>query len=201
VTESRGFLRRNLFLVAAVALPALVVVFFLLASALPRWLVDPPAYDLVLRVGKPYVHPSPKVGVEFRVQDGALQAVVWPVAKESAEQPWMLFLYDHETMSLREVPVDLPASLPEDSERQIIPVKAFAGRRILPQLKAPDGYELQTQPYRGPGIVGDLFGMHRYDRSASLVNKGRVVPLPLPSGYEYLSSVYAIGWLQTEADK
>jgi hypothetical protein len=195
VGQTRGFIRNNLFLVAAVTLPALVVVFFLLASALPRWFVDPPSYDLVIRAAKPYPRTPPRVSVEFRVRDGALEAVVRPAKPDSYEQQFQIFLYEHETMNLREIPVDLPVSLPDGSEPAIIPVDAFGGRRIVQQMKAPDGYELQTQPSRGPGIVGDLFGMRRYDRSAALVNKGRVVPLPLPSGYEYLTSVYAVGWL------
>jgi hypothetical protein len=37
--------------------------------------------------------------------------------------------------------------------------------------------------------------MHGYDQSVVLVNKGRVVTLPLPSGYQYLSPVSAIAWL------
>ena len=197
MSAPRGFLRDNLFLVAAVALPALVVVFFLLASALPRWFVAPPTYDLVLRAGKPYPRTPPRTTVEFRVRNGELEAVVRPARTDSWEQQWALFLFEHDTINLREIPVDLPASLPEESEPQIIPVKAFGDRRILPQMKAPDGYELETQPYRGPGIVGELFGMRRYDRSAVLIKNGRVVPLPLPSGVEHLSPVQAIGWVET----
>jgi hypothetical protein len=193
---ARGFIRNNLFLVAAVTLPALVVVFFLLASAIPRWFVAPPSYDLVLRAGKPYPQTPPRVSVEFRVRGGELEAVVRPAKSGSYEQQFAIFLYEHETMNLREIPVDLPVSLPDGSEPTIVPVNAFGGRRIVQQTKAPDGYALQTQPYRGPGIVGELFGMRRYDRSAALISKGRVVPLPLPSGYEYLTSVYGIGWLE-----
>jgi hypothetical protein len=43
--------------------------------------------------------------------------------------------------------------------------------------------------------MGDLFGMHGYDQTIALVNRGRVVSLPLPTGYQYLPSVSAIGWL------
>jgi hypothetical protein len=42
------FVRDNPFLAAAVALPLVVVLFFLLSAALPRWTV-PPRYDLLLR--------------------------------------------------------------------------------------------------------------------------------------------------------
>jgi len=194
VAERAGFLRNNAFLVAAVALPLLVVVFFLLASAIPRWIVAPPAYDLLLRVGKPYREKFPRVGVEFKVRGGQLEASVRPVPRDRYEQPWALFVFDHQTLNLREVRVNLPESLPEDGPSQTIVVDALAGRRILEQAKAPDGYELRRDR-RSSGLVGDLFGMRGYDPSVALVNKGRVVAIPLPSGYEYLSPVDVLGWL------
>jgi hypothetical protein len=194
VAERAGFLRNNAFLVAAVVLPLLVVAFFLLASAIPRWTVAPPAHDLLLRVGKPYGGKFPHVGVEFKVRGGQLEASVRPVPRDRYEQPWALFVFDHQTLNLREVPLNLPESPPEDSPTQTIVVD-LAGRRILEQAKAPDGYELRRDRSRGSGLVGDLFGMRGYDRSVALVNKGRVIAIPLPSGYEYLSPVDAIGWL------
>jgi hypothetical protein len=194
--KAGGFLRNNTFLVAAVSLPVLVVIFFLLATAIPRWTVPPPAYDLILRVGKPYEQTRPQLTVQFSVRDGQLEAVVRPVQKDVYEQPWSLFRFDHETMNLEEIPFKVPDNLPADSQPQTIVVDALAGHRILAQAKAPDGYELRTDKRRGgPGLVGDLFGMHNYDQNAVLVNKGRVVSIPLPSGYQYLSPVTAIGWL------
>jgi hypothetical protein len=190
-----GFLRNNAFLVAAVALPVLVVIFFLLAAAIPQWLVSPPSYDLLLRVGRPYRDPRPRTAVDVRVRDGKVEATVRPLGRNRYEQSWVLFVFDHRTLNLTEVPLNLPDSLPDDGAPQTIVVDALVGRRILEQTKAPDGYELRKDRNRGAGLVGDLFGMHRYDPSAVLVNKGRVIPIPLPSGYEYLSPVDAIGWL------
>ena len=191
-----GFLRNNAFLVAAVALPVVVVLFFLLATAIPRWTVPPPAYDLVLRVGKPYEQPRPQVTVEFKVDAGRLQAIVRPVQKDQYAQQWALFRFDHQTQNLQEIPVRIPDTLPSDSPAQTIVVDALAGQRILDQAKAPDGYEMRTEMSRGGGgLMGDLFGMRGYDQSVALVNRGRVVKLPLPSGYQYLSPVNAIGWL------
>lgn len=190
-----GFFRNNAFLVAAVALPVVVVVFFLVATAIPRWTVPPPAYDLVLRVGKPYEQP-PQVAVEFKVIDGQLQAIVRPLQKNQYAQPWSLFRFNHQTLNLQEIPVRIPESLPADSPSQTIVVDALAGLRLIEQAKAPDGYELRTDANRdSPGFMGELFGMRSYAQTVVLVNRGRVVSLPLPSGYQYLSPVSAIGWL------
>jgi hypothetical protein len=40
--------------------------------------------------------------------------------------------------------------------------------------------------------MGDLFGMRGYDQRVVLVNRGRVVTLPFPSGYQY-APVTAVG--------
>jgi hypothetical protein len=190
-----GFLRNNVFLVAAVALPVLVIGFFLLASAIPRWLVSPPAYDLLLRVGKPSGPRAALTVVDYNIREGHVEATVRPALRNQYEQTFALFVFDHATQNLTEVPVSLPDTLPEDSGPRLIVVDALAGRRILQQAKAPDGYELQTGRWHGAGLVGELFGMHTHDPSATLVNKGRIIPIPLPPGYEYLSPVSAIGWL------
>jgi hypothetical protein len=186
--------RKNLFLVAAVALPVVVALFFVLASAIPRWLVAPPQHDLVLRVGRPYAQPHPRSAVEFNVRDGRLEATVRPVLPDRYEQPWSLVLFEQRTMRAREIALDLP-DVAAGAVPQTVMIDAFGGRRLLAGTRAPDGYELRTGRNRGPGIVGELFGMRQYDSTVTLANKGRVVAVPLPSGYDYYSPVYAIGWL------
>ena len=65
--SARRFLRDNVFLVAAVLLPVLVVALFLAATAIPRWRIPPPAYDVVLRVPGPFDQARPRVAVDFAV--------------------------------------------------------------------------------------------------------------------------------------
>jgi hypothetical protein len=190
----RRVLRDNAFLVAAVALPVIVVAFFLLASAVPRWLVPPPAYDLLLRAARPYDQGRPRVSVEFKVRDGRVEAVVRPVAAAAYPQPATLLLFEHETMNVREVPFDVPDLAESDPPRTIV-VEALAGRQVLAQTQAPDGYVVEPRTHRGSGIVGDLFGMNRYDYGLALVNKGRVVPITLASTDHYYSPVSAVGWV------
>ena len=196
MTDRDGFLRKNGFLVAAVGLPLVVVIFFIVATAIPKWTVSPPAYDLVLGVGKPYDQVRPQVSVEFKVTDGQLVAIVRPLAKDQYAQALHLFRFDHRTLNLIEIPVQIPESLPADSGPQTVPVDALKGRTFLEQTRAPDGYELRADSYRGnAGIIGDLFGMRGSDQGVSLINRGRVVTLPLPPGYPYLSPVTPVAWL------
>jgi hypothetical protein len=137
--------------------------------------------------------------VDFKLREGRVEATVRPLAPNEYVQPSALFVFDHKTMNVRQIPLDLPDDLgPTDPPRSIV-VDALAGRRVLDPTKAPDGYELQSRNNVGPGILGDLFGIGRYGR-ASLVNRGRVVPIVLPSPDAY-SSVSAVGWLADEGQR
>ena len=194
------FLRENVFLVAAVSLPLVVVGFFLVASAIPRWLVAPPAYDLVVRASGTQDQASPRVAVDFTVRDGRVEATVRGLPSTAYPHVPKLFLVDHQTMSAREIPVDLPTNLTELDPAVIVPVKALAERRVLADTKAPDGYELETRTRRGTGLVGDVFGMSRYDERVALVNKGRVVGISFPA-YHYGYGVSAVGWVLNEGSR
>jgi hypothetical protein len=194
MTPGSQFLKNNAFLVAAASLPVLVVVFFVLASVIPRWLVPPPAYDLLLSVGTGYDQTRARIAVDYKVSDGRVEANVRAVPATVYPQQPALFLFDHQTMSVREIPVNLPTDLKENDPPRVVAVDALAGKRIVAEPRAPDGYMFEGRPSRGPGIIGELFGMSRYDRKASLTNGGRVVPLTLPSQYLY-QPVTAVGWV------
>jgi hypothetical protein len=191
------FLRDNVFFVAAVSLPILVVGFFLLSTAIPRWRVPPPAYDLLVRGGE-YDQATQRVSIDLDVRDGVVQATVRPVPLTQYVQRSTLWIFDHRTMKARRVPIDVP-DLKEGDPAKTLPVAALAGRRVNTTPNAPDGYELRSPLDRGgPGIVGDIFGMRRHASRVAIVNRGRVVPIELPTPYEYYSPVYFVGWVLDE---
>ena len=202
MTPGRGFLRDNLFLVAAVSLPLIVVAFFIASSAIPRWLVPPPAYDLLIKATDGYNPTSPRASVDFEVRNGKAEAIVRPLAPNAYGVRSRLFLFDHNTMSVREIPVDLPNldEVKEGDPPRTIVVDALPGRQLLTQAKAPDGYQFESRSQRGPGIVGEVFGMNRYETVATVVNRGRVIPIVVPPPFQnvYASPVYALGWLVPE---
>jgi hypothetical protein len=199
--EVSKFLRDNAFIVAAVVLPVVVAAFFLVATVLPRWTVPAPAYDLVMRTTRPYDSTHTGVIVEFAVRGGRVEATLRPPAPPNIyAEPSALLLFDHEMMSVREIPLELPTRMDEGEPPRTIVVEALSDRRVSPQAAAPDGYALQNRTGGGPGLVGDLFGMRRYRQTAVLVNEGRVVPLNLPSPYRdpYQPPVYHVGWVLEE---
>jgi hypothetical protein len=191
---SRTFLRQNAFLLAATALPLAVVVFFVLASAIPRWTVPPPAYDLLLRADGGYNQAGLRVSVDYNVREGRVEATVRPLPPNVNLAPPHLFLFEHDTMNVREIAVDLPDLSESDGPRTLV-VNEFAGRRAEALSRAPDGYALEIRTRRGPGLIGEVFGMGRYDSAASLVNRGRVVPIRLPADERYFYGLQMVGWL------
>jgi hypothetical protein len=205
MTEAKRFFRDNLVLVAAFVLPAAVALLFMLATAIPRWTVPPPQHDLLLRAERPYATPPPDVSVEFSVTDGRVQAVVRPLARPENPnlgipyaQRWALLLLDHATMRVREIPLDLPRTLPPDETRTVA-VEALSDRRVVPGDVAPDGYKVTSlNAGGGGGIVGELFGMNRrYSHGIAVGKEGRTVELDLPSPFgDSYGVIFPIGWMQ-----
>jgi hypothetical protein len=190
---SGRFLRDNAFLVAAVSLPLVVVAFFLLSSIIPRWLVPPPTHDVLVRGDVGYDNPTVGVAVDFNVRDGRVEATVRPRPAGMYRQH-ALFLIDHATMTARQVPLDLPPSMAENDPPRTFVIEALADRRVFAQPISPDGYRLEHRNQRGPGLVGDVFGMNRYQDQATLVNRGRVARITMLPPYQYLGPVQVIGW-------
>jgi hypothetical protein len=188
--------RHSLFLVAAVALPVLVVAVFLVASAVPRWTVAPPAYDLLLRADSAYQPTASQVVVAFRVRDGRVEADVHPAPPNTYLPQATLFIFDHRTLGLTEVRLDLPSHLEPGEASRTVRIDTLAGRRVLNGLNAPDGYGFDSRYQHGPGLIGDIFGMNRYGSSTAVVKNGRVVPIVVSEPLRY--SVQPIGWLDSE---
>ncbi|NOT26754.1 MAG: hypothetical protein HOP16_11695 [Acidobacteria bacterium] len=197
------FLKDNAFMVAAIALPVVVSGLFILASAIPRWTVAPPTHDLIFKAQRPYTQPPAAVIADFNVRDGRVEVTVRPSPPNSYMQPWSLLRYDHDTMTVEEIPLDLPPAMAEGATSETRVIESLATTRLSAQSVAPDGYELRTRTNGSPGIVGGLFGMGGYRQTASLENNGRIIALnlPAPFGDPYQSPVLAVGWVLDEGTR
>ena len=187
------WVRDNAFLVAAGALPLLVVGVFLLLTAIPKWTVPPPQYDLLVYTTD-YGRQGARIAVELGVSGETLQATVRPAAADNYPPRVRLWRFDHRTMSTTEVAVGLPTEIPAGEPARTFPVEALRGRRVLTDSKARDGYEYRTPGNGGPGLIGDVFGMRRYDQRGVIVNSGRVVQIEIPAPSQYSPPVF-LGWL------
>jgi hypothetical protein len=191
----RRFLRENAFLAAAVCLPLVVIVFFLLFTIVPQWMVPAPKYDLLVQTND-YDQGQRRVAVEVFVRDDRLQATIRPAGQNTYPARVRVWRIDHSSLTASEIQIDVPESMAEGASSTVI-VDALRGQRVVATSKAPDGYDVQTATHRGPGLVGDLFGMRRYDQGLVLMNRGRVISIKIPSPNSYQTPTF-VGWLLPE---
>lgn len=187
-----GRFRDNAFLIGAVSLPVAVVALFLLLTAIPKWTVPPPQYDLLLKTTE-YDRVQASFSVDLVVRDEALHVTLRAV-KDSHPPRVRLWRFDHATLSAREVQLNLPLEAPAGDQPQSFIVEALRGQRTVTDAKAPDGYQLRERDDHGPGVVGDIFGMRRYGQSGALVNRGRVISIEIPTANHYEAPGF-IGWV------
>lgn len=188
----------RMFLIAAVLLPLVVVALFLLATAIPRWTVPLPAYDLILRTTRAYDRSRPHVAVDVSVKDGRVEGAARLLPADSYADTPVLFLYDHSTQAVREIAVTLPDPPPDGAAARTFAIDVAPGRRVVSLDRAPDGYAIASRESRGPGIIGDIFGMNHYEAGVMLINRGRTVPVRLPPPYDTTYGVYPVGWVMNE---
>ncbi|MDX1498824.1 MAG: hypothetical protein R3176_02940 [Woeseiaceae bacterium] len=186
------FLRSNPTIAAGILLPLVVAAFFVIATAIPRWLVAPPAHDLLFTVHD-YRHESPAIEVRFDVTDDRVRARAFRPENSYRSVP-RLYRYEHATDTVRELTVELPAD--NDFENGILlDMPALSGTRVSAARRAPDGYEITGPEYRGGGLMGLFFGRRRQPGLA-ISKEGAVFEIPDVDGRPfYYGSVSFLAWV------
>ncbi len=186
-------IRRNPMLAAGILLPFIVVVFFMLATAIPRWLVDPPQYDFVF-TSMQNPTSGPPIDLAIVVEDQRVKARVYK--KENAYRTMRkLFVFDHETRSIREIPIKLPTDVDNLENGAYIDIPELAARTASTSRTSPDGYEVRGPGYRGGDFFPFFGGRHSY--SFTLHKDGAVVDIPRVNDdttYYYYNASF-LGWL------
>ena len=94
------------------------------------------------------------------------------------------------------MPFSLPSAPPPGEPARTVVIDALRDVRIIEGVRAPDGYVFEYRYDRGPGLVGEIFGMGRYGARAALVKDGRVVPVDVPPPHAY--GIEPLGWIHSE---
>ena len=111
----KSFLRENPTIAFGLGLPLLLVVVFLLFSAIPALLVDPPQYD-VLYATEYYNYQN---GVQISVVDQKVQ-VLYQGVQQASRKP-RLWRYNPKTGAVQELAIILPTGLPQAGETPVSP--------------------------------------------------------------------------------
>jgi hypothetical protein len=188
------WLADNVFLVAGVSLPLVVMALFLLATTVPRWLVEPPSYDLLLTLEQ---NQRGKVSLTYRVHEGRVEARAEVTDEPEYRPSSHLLRFDHATFTIRELKVEAP-----EGATGWFRVEALAGERLLRGPVAPDGYRLREAERGSPGLFGELFGMRRRGGRVSIAKQGRVISAgvaPLGPYFSY-NTVEVLAWVADEPE-
>ena len=193
------FVRDNLVLVVGLTLPVLLMAGFLLASALPGRMTDPPKYDLLF---SQYDYPPGvrlPINVRLVVKDGVLTALYTQVPVPGGAYPngtWRkLFRYEAATGTVRELSLPYPADMEAIRGTREAVVEATRDLRLDTARQSPDGYELAFGDRRGGGLLLEIFGGTRDYGPRLRKGSGRSLPLPPSVGYEQYSDVEFVGWV------
>ena len=191
-----SFLKRHGFVIAAVALPLVVVAAFALVRMLPRMMVEDPRHELVYSVVTAYASQPTNLSCVVIPVDGRLCAR-WSRSKDPVYSATSrVYRLDPATGALHELPTPEPANRDALEGTQDVYFTGLDGVRIETSLRAPDGYEFENTYAGGSGIFGGLFFDHSRGPRARIKKDGRVIMVPRPNesayGYEEVSF---IGWL------
>ncbi len=158
----KKFLKDNFVLVVGLTLPILLMIGFIVFSALPRSLSNPPQHDLIFAVPDySYSGTNFPVTVMLIVRDGVLTAQytrVTQVPNFAYSGGWKkLYRYEAGPQTVRELPFSIPQDAASIASTREDIVEATKGLKLDTTARAPDGYELDYRTNRGGGLLTDIF--------------------------------------------
>ncbi len=192
-------LRENAALAVGIVLPVVVVVFFLLATYIPRLLVDPPQYDFLFAQNYSYSNQQPRWQYEIDIDsERKLRVRAFLTEPDKYAPRARLFLYEHLSGDVREISLPLPETAEAAAAGVVVEIAEFSNEVIDSHRVAPDGYEL-IDPRRGSG--GPLGLFYRGNRRGLAISKnGATVAVPPGNGFNPYG-VRFVGWIVTPPDQ
>ncbi len=189
------WIRENAALLIGILMPIIVVVFFLLASYIPRLLVDPPAYDFLFAHDYGYSNQQSRwryeIGLDPQKQ---LRVRAFLTEPEKYAPRARLFRYEHATGNVREIILPSPDLEEVPESGVIVELPEFQDELIDPSVFSPDGYELLKSRRSGADFIGFFYRGNQ--RGMALGKNGAVIAIPANDGYNWYSARF-LGWIIT----
>lgn len=191
----KTLLRENPVIALSIALPILVIALFSAATLLPRFLVDPPAYSLLLIDDSSSASLSSPVNVDLSVINGRVKVRISKQKDDEVEQFPRIYFYDHATASVRDIPIPLPEDVEQLKDGTEIVIPELATLKISTAYRAPDGYEFQGYANGDSGLMTGLFGGNRARNGVTIAKDGAIVRVRLPVANDWYSNIGFLGWV------
>jgi hypothetical protein len=197
----KSFFKDNFVLIVGLALPVLLIVGFMLASALPQALSDPPEYDFVFSTTDyPPNASNLPVSVRLVVKDGVLKAQYVRAAVAPGSYPYnswkKLYVYEAGPRKVRELTFGFPADMDKIERTKEETVEATKDMKLSTTLQSPDGYELSYDGYSNSGLLNEVFWGAGHSSEPRLRKSSSSVRLTTADGRTYFSygNVEFVGW-------
>lgn len=184
-----GFFKQHFSLVVGVTLPLALVLFFWLATVIPKLTVEPPQHDLVFTTDYYDYNAEVKGRVRFDVKDGRLRAFFHTGDNQAYRQVPRLYYFNVKTESTRELALDIPQDLTDGTAISIPEMDSYT---FSNESRSPDGYAFDNS-YRGRH--GFFFGGGSYRYHAKIEKDGRAMKIPMPGGDSGYQNLRFLGWV------
>jgi hypothetical protein len=191
----KKLLRDNPVIALSIALPILVVALFAAATVLPKLLVDPPAYSLLLVDNTADGSISSPVNIDLSVVNDRVRVRISKREEDEREQFPRIYIFDHATASVRDIPILLPDDIDKLKDGTEIVIPGLTNLRISAALRAPDGYEFQGYANGGAGLMTGLFGGSRTRNGVTIAKDGAIERIRLPVANDWYGDIRFLGWV------
>jgi hypothetical protein len=197
----KKFLKENLAIVAAIALPLLLVVLFALSGAVMNRVVADPQYDFLIATN--FYGGSNEAFFFDVVQNRLKISYAFPVQVngiyQNANIPhlWRVHV---PAMTVEEISLVPPPRAADhtDGQRVAIQIAGVSDLSVLSTQPSPDGYTFQqSYDYYNGNLMRELFGgRSRSEQASAIVKDGRAVSVRPLSGVPYGGyDVHFVGWI------
>ena len=176
----------------------MVVVFFLLATYIPRLLVDSPQYDFLFAQDYSSSNQQSRWRYEIDIDSERRLRVRAFLAEPDKYAPRArLYLYEHGSGNIREISLPLPETAEAAEAGVVVEVPEFSNQIIDTSRVTPDGYEF-VEPGRGSSGPLGLFYRGGW-RGLAISKSGAVVTVPSGDGFNCYGARF-LGWIVTPPD-
>lgn len=153
----KKFIKENFVLVVGLTLPLFLIVFFFLATVVPKAMSTPPQYEMIFTtVGYQY-QASPDFSLDFTVKDKRIMVKAKKLDEKNRQYNLKrLMTYNPATEVMREISVDVD-KLGEVASNAAIVLDETKDILIDPSSISPDGYKLERMQ-GGRGFMMGMFG-------------------------------------------
>lgn len=187
-----ALLKEHAVLVAGIALPAMLILVFMFAKAIPGKTVEDPQYKAVVAS----LQYQNGYNFEFDVKGESLQ-VTYNVPKEpyrgGNKRDNKIYIYDASTDSTQTITLVIP-EIPKGAVKVTVPVKEFKDLKVIDGEKSPDGYEYNRYSRNNSSLITEVFTYNNHRTPNTISKDGRIISITPLEKRDY-SNVVFLGWV------